>query len=202
MNDQDRLTYLPRHYYDLQTLRFAPLWIGQLAWLAYNMRPGHWVAQGPAGRVLPSLALLTATALWYWLTMRYYRWRLGRLEVKQTILTMGFSWFWIFMALDQSAQSPWGETPWAWRQTPWFAGPIIAILLFLPVIDFRDRLARRIRYAVASAVIAATTVFSALRGWDAKPFIVTVCLTALALGLADHLLLMSLRTPAREDADA
>jgi hypothetical protein len=201
MNDRDRLTYLPRHYYDLQAQRFAPLWIASLASLIYNARPGHWIAQGPAGRTLPFLGLLAVEALWYWMTMRYYRWRLGRLDVKHNILTIGFNWWLIYYALGNCAHAPWSDTPWAWRDTPWLAGPIIVIMLLLPLIDFRNPCSRRVQYAVGSAVVFAVTIASSLYGWDARAFIATTCLTALALSLADHMLLMSLRTPVCEEAD-
>jgi len=201
MDDRARLTYLPLHYYDLQALRFAPLWIALLASLVYTARPGHWVPQGSAGRVLPSLGLLAVEALWYWVTMQYCRWRFGHLEVKQNILTVGFSWWWIFLALDQCAQAPWGATPWAWRHSPWYPGPVIAIFLILPVFDSHNPLMRRIRYAAGATVVTATTTLSSLHGWDARPFIATTCITVLALGIGDHLLLMSLRNPVRENAD-
>jgi hypothetical protein len=133
--------------------------------------------------------------------MRYYRWRFGRLEVNQTALTIGFNWVWIYFALEFCSNKPWSSTPWNWSDSPWFAGPVIAIMLILPTFDSQNSLARRVEYAVGSALIATVTTLSSLCRWDARGFIAITCVTVLALGIADHVLLMSLRAPRREDAD-
>ena len=202
MDDLKRLTYLPRYYYDLQALRFVPLWIAFLAMLVYNALPGHWVAQGAAGRTLPDLGLLAVEVLWYWMTIRYYRWRFGRLEVKQNILTIGFNWWVVYYALETCFKQPWSSAPWSWRFFPWAGAFPIVVMLLLPAFDSRNPWARRVKYGLGSTMIATVATLSTLYQWDARPFIAIACLTVLALGITDHLLLMSLRTPVREDVDA
>jgi len=202
MDDQIRLTYLPRHYYELQSLRFAPFWIASLACLIYNSLPGHWVARGPAGRVLPDLGVYAVEILWYWLTMRYYRWRIGQMEVEQNIISIGFPWWLIWFTMDMSSTKPWSHVPWSWTSNPWLRAIWIVVLLLLPLIDTKNPLARRVAYLLASAAVAFVTVLSVVYGWDTRPFIATTCLTALALGVADHMLLMTLRAPVREEANA
>jgi hypothetical protein len=202
MDNHARLTYLPSHYYELQTLRFAPLWIASLASLVYNAHPGHWIPHGPAGRTLPSLGLLAIEVLWYWMTMRYYRWRLGQLEVNLSLHTIGFNWWMLYLVLGNCAHFSWSETPYAWRNTPWPSGLLIAFFMLVYVLILRTPFARRAVYATGGAVVVAVSILSSFHGWNARAFIATVCLTALALGLADHLLLMSLRKPLQEEANA
>jgi hypothetical protein len=61
---------------------------------------------------------------------------------------------------------------------------------------------RRIYFALAGAVVVFSALFLQLNHWDGRIIVVIQCLVLLALGIADHLLLMSLCTPPREDADA
>lgn len=201
VDQQSRLTYLTRHYYELQTMRFAPVWIAFLADLAYNSRPGHWVASSAAGRTLPFLGMVCVEILWYWMVTRYYRWRVGHLEVKQTVLTIGFNWWVVYSTLQSCFRAPWSNAPWSWSGSPPVSGAAIAIMLSLPFIEFRNPPSRRVGYALGTAAIVLVTFLSSREGWDARALIVTTCLTALTLCVADHLLLMSLCAPVREGAD-
>jgi hypothetical protein len=63
-------------------------------------------------------------------------------------------------------------------------------------------LRRRIYFALAGMVVVFSALFLQIVQWDGRIIIVIQCVVLLALGVADHLLLMSLCTPVREDADA
>jgi hypothetical protein len=55
---------------------------------------------------------------------------------------------------------------------------------------------------MAGAVVIFFALFLQLNHWDGRIIDVIQCLVLLALGIADHLLLMSLCTPVRGNANA
>jgi hypothetical protein len=61
---------------------------------------------------------------------------------------------------------------------------------------------RRINYGVGAGLIAASAMLNRLAHVDGAIFFATLCLIMLALGVADHLLLLGLLAPPRENADA
>lgn len=81
--------------------------------------------------------------------------------------------------------------------------PYIFTLVWLrPLFSRENPLLRRAYYAVAGALVIFSTFYLQLNHRGNTFIIAIQCIVLLTLGLADHLLLMSLRTPTREDAVA
>jgi hypothetical protein len=76
MDDRTRLTYLTRHYYELQGIRTLPLWIYFVA-IQPGDNPVH--LKGPAQAVFPFIAVGLA-GLFAWLGGQYFRRRFGWLD--------------------------------------------------------------------------------------------------------------------------
>ena len=79
---------------------------------------------------------------------------------------------------------------------------IFTLVWISPLFNEENPPPRRIYYALAGALVVSTTLYIQLAHRDSRIIIVIQCIVLLALGLADHLLLMSLRSPRREEADA
>jgi hypothetical protein len=193
MDDQSRLTYLARHYYELQGIRTAPWWLAIVAMLA-GSKPaysGTWI-KDLLGTLVMFLMLFFS-----WLAGRYYRRRFGWLNPSWITLPKSlFYWsivlcFFIWNIYALSFLHFFGNMPY------W-----ITILWISPLFNKENPPIRRIYFAMAGAVVIFFALFLQLNHWDGRIIDVIQCLVLLALGIADHLLLMSLCTPPREDADA
>jgi hypothetical protein len=200
VHDRERLTFLTRYYYDLQGVRFAPLWIGGLlllfAWMPHYAHRDHigW------GAVCYALGgLLAVQALWYWVAKSYYRRRFGWLKpdpyrfAKQQ--RPGLFWWIVLLSL----------TGWAIycrvHRTGAFLPYMLAFFMTQPVYNAENPPIRRITYGVGAGLIAASALLSWTMNLDGAIYFASLCFIMLGLGIADHLLLLGL-TPARDGADA
>lgn len=193
VDEQSRLTYLTRHYYELQNVRIAPFWVACLfAFYLFNNGSANcdclrW------GFLWPVIGLLAFTAVWYWLAGRYYRQRFGwlaetprsvpKLEAWLLLLT----WIGLFYKIPTRAHA-------------WFPY-LLALLVSKPVFDAGNLRVRRIYYGAGGGLIVASGLVSWVAHLGMGAIVWTVCLVELGLGVADHLLVMSLRAPEREYVD-
>jgi hypothetical protein len=200
MDNRTRLTYLTRYYYDLQGVRFAPLWIYGL--IAVFLAPVcvNWKPLSTREGVTLLLCLLALEVLWYCLANLYYRRRFGWLkpdplriakkiprEPQFFIVWMLFlSWMIYCRIIHSSAYFPY----------------LLALFLCQPSFDTGNPWMRRIYYCIGSGLIAASALFNWFSHQDGEIYFVTMLIVMLALGFADHLLLLSLISPRRKDADA
>jgi hypothetical protein len=193
MDDQSRLTYLTHHYYELQGIRTAPMWI---AFVAMQVDTNSAFSRTIRNDLLASLAMFVMF-FFSWLAGRYYRRRFGGLNPSWIALpTSLFYWcivlgFFIWSIYSLVFLHFLGNLPY------WFT-----ILWISPLFNSENPSLRRIYFAVGGAVVIFSALFLQLTHRDGRIIIVIQCLVLLALGIADHLLLMSLLTPAREEADA
>jgi hypothetical protein len=193
MDDQGRLTYLTRHYYELQGIRTAPMW---LAFLATQANPNIAHFRG----IRYDVAALMAMGLLFffsWLAGRYYRRRFGWLD--PTWIAFPTSRFYWSLFLGLSIWSFYSIVFLHFRGNLPFA---LTLAWISPLFNNENPPLRRIYFALAGAVVVFSALFLQLNHWDGRIIVVIQCLVLLALGIADHLLLMSLCTPPREDADA
>ncbi len=190
MDDQGRLTYLTHHYYDLQGIRTAPTWISLLV---FQVTPNS--SNGFAWAMI--FLTLGLMSLWSWLAGRYYARRFGRVESTWiSFPTSGIYWslalgFFAFSIYRIIFTGYHGDLPY-----------MFTLVWLSPLFSGENPLQRRVYYAVAGALVISSTYYLQLNHREIKYIIAIQCVVLLALGLADHLLLMSLRTPAHEDAVA
>ena len=71
-----------------------------------------------------------------------------------------------------------------------------------PLFNAENPLLRRAYFGLAGLVVVSSALFLQIAHWDGGIIIVIQCLVLLALGVADHLLLMSLCTPPQEESNA
>jgi hypothetical protein len=193
MDDQRRLTYLTRYYYELQGIRTLPLWI-YLVFIQANFNSVNSKGSGQA--VFPLIAV-GLTGVFMWLAGRYYRHRFGWLSPTWiTFPTSRLYWslywvvgIWSFYCIFISHFR--GFFPYAFT-----------IVWTSPLFNAENPLLRRAYFALAGMVVVFSALFLQIVQWDGRIIIVIQCVVLLALGVADHLLLMSLCTPVRENADA
>jgi hypothetical protein len=201
MDNQNRLTYLTRYYYALQGVRFAPLW-GTFLCLFLYLRVFAMNSEALSAGALWTLllGLLALQVLWYWMAKRYYRRRFGWLKpdplrfVKKRpqgpifyIVWLIFLAWMIYCRVIHSSE---------------FFPYLLALLLCQPVLDVENPRIRRICYGLGCGLIVASALSNRIAHLDGTLYIVTLFAVMLALGIADHLLLLSLMTPPNEDADA
>jgi len=200
MDDRRRLTFLTRHYYDLQGVRFAPLWIAGLFLLLVWMP--HYAQCDCIGWGALCYALgglLAIQVLWYCTANWYYRRRFGWLRPAPyrfaKMKPCGPLW-WIFLL---------SLTVWAiyckLNHTAAFIPYLLAFFLTQPAYNAENPPIRRITYGVGAGLVAASALLNWLTRSDGAIYVATLCVTMLGLGIADHLLLLTLLTPARENAD-
>jgi hypothetical protein len=201
MDDAARLTFLTRYYYDLQGVRFAPLWIAGLlllfAWMPHyaNCNCIGW------GAVCCALGgVLAIQALWYWMANGYYRRRFGCLKPHPYLFAKPkpHGPFWWACLLSIVVWAIYCRV----HHTAAFIPFMLAFFLTQPVYNAENPPIRRIHYGVGAGLIAASAMLSWIARSDGVIYFVTLCIVMLALGIADHLLLLGLLTPAREDGDA
>ena len=201
MDDHRRLTFLTRYYYHLQGVRFAPLWIAGLfllfAWMPHYARYDH-IGWGAFCYALGGL--LAIQGLWYAMATWYYRRRFGWLKpdpywfAKQK--TKGPLWWILLLSI----------TVWAIycraNHTAAFFPYFLAFVVTQPACNADNPPIRRIIYGVGAGLIAASALLNRFAATDGAIFLATLCDIMLALGVADHLLLLGLLKPQRENADA
>jgi hypothetical protein len=193
MDDQNRLTYLTRHYYELQGIRTAPMWLAFLAiqLVQSSVYKGTWI------KYLLVALIMFLMIFFSWLAGRYYRRRFGWLDPTWITLPMSrlywsvvlclFIWsLYVLIFLNIRGNLPY----------------YLTIIWISPLFNEENPRLRRIYYALAGAVVISSTVFIQLTHRNNAFILAIQCLVLLALGIADHLLLMSLCTPPREDAHA
>jgi hypothetical protein len=201
MDQQHRLLFLTHRYYDLQSLRFAPVWAALLAlgaavkWLKISS-----TALGPAADWSVCLAVLAVEGLWYWMASLYYQRRFGWLKpdplrlINQRRRGPLFFLFWTSML--------------AWavycglHQSNAFFPYLLAALMSQPMFDAENPPLRRIAYGLGGLLIAAAALANRFAHLDGWVYFSSLCAVMLALGVADHMLLLSLLGPASEEADA
>jgi len=201
MDNQNRLTYLARYYYTLQGIRFAPLWSAFLCLFLY-MRLFTVNREALSVGALWSLllGLLALQVLWFWMAKRYYRRRFGWLRPDP----LRFS--------KKRPQGPIFYIAWlfffAWMiycrviHSSEFFPYLLALFLCQPVLDAENPRIRRICYGLGCGLIVASALCTRFAHLDGSLYIVALFAVMLVLGIADHMLLLSLMAPYREDADA
>jgi hypothetical protein len=135
--------------------------------------------------------------LFSWLAGRYYRRRFGWLNPAWVSLPRsGFYWglvlclsIWSIFSIVVLGFI--GSLPYA-----------LTLVWISPLFNKEDLPLRRIYFAAAGAVVIFSTLLLQLTHQDGRIIVVIQCVVLIALGIADHLLLMSLLAPARETADA
>jgi hypothetical protein len=197
-DDSTRLTYLTRYYYELQGIRTAPAWLSILAIQIDTMMPPS-CNHGHLALLIDTIVLLTIVlmGLFSWLAGRYYRHQFGWLQPTWIIfpksrlywsLLLGSVIFAFYRIIFTSSR---GDLPY-----------IFTLVWISPFFNKENPPIRRMYYALAGAVVVSTALCIQLAHWGNRIIIAIQCVVLLALGLADHLLLMSLRAPVREEADA
>lgn len=201
MDTLNRLTYLTRYYYELQSVRFAPVWLGFLCLLLFQMLFAPQLESlGARGLWTLLLGLLTLQVLWYWLANRYYKSRFGWLKpdplrfIKQK--RRGPLFFILFLAFLVWA------TVCRIHHSAAFVPYLVPLLLGQLTFDTENPPLRRIYFGAGCGLIVASVLLTRFASLDGTLYFATLCGVLLALGLADHLLLMSLRTPPQKEADA
>jgi len=132
-----------------------------------------------------------------WLASRYYRRRFGWL--KPTWITLPTSRLYWSLYL--------GFGVWSFYCIIFshFHGywPYVYTLVWIsPLFNAENPLLRRAYFGLAGLVVVSSALFLQIAHWDGGIIIVIQCLVLLALGVADHLLLMSLCTPPQEESNA
>jgi hypothetical protein len=192
MDDRTRLTYLTRHYYELQGIRTLPLWIYFVA-IQPGDNPVH--LKGPAQAVFPFIAVGLA-GLFAWLGGQYFRRRFGWLDST-----------WIF----PKSRIYWGlylgSFIWAmycifFSHFHGFFPYAFTIVWISPLFDKENPVLRHAYFALAGLAVFSSAMFLQITHSDGRIIIVIQCVVLLALCIADHLLLMSLCTPPGDGADA
>jgi hypothetical protein len=193
MDERSRLTYLTRHYYELQGIRTAPLWLGFLA-IQLNQNSvysGTWIKD------LQATLVMFLMFFFSWLASRYYRSRFGWLD--PTWITLPTSRLYWSLVLGSAIFSFYRIIFTSYRgDLPY----IFTIVWISPLFNEENPRMRRIYYALAGSVVVFSTFFIQLTHRNNAFILVIQCLALLALGIADHLLLMSLCTPPHENAHA
>ncbi|MGA7831385.1 MAG: hypothetical protein WCA21_10520 [Terracidiphilus sp.] len=195
MDDQSRLTYLTRYYYELQGIRTAPLWLCGLVFQV-NIYFDSGYSKGYF-RVLFLLTAIGLMGLFMWLAGRYYRHRFGWLNptwisLPDSRVYWSLYWFvgiWAFYCIFISHFR--GFFPY-----------VFTIVWISPLFNAENPPVRRIYFGLAGAVVIFSALFLQIAHGDGRIIIAIQCVVLLALGVADHLLLMSLCTPPNENADA
>jgi hypothetical protein len=201
MDDRRRLTFLTRYYYDLQGVRFAPVWIAGLlvlfAWMPHYAKHDR-IGWGAFCYALGGV--LAIQALWYSVANWYYRCRFGWLKPDPYRFTKrkpNAPLWWTFALL---------LTVWAIycrvNRTAAFLPYFLAFFLTQPVFDAENPPIRRITYGVGAALITTAALLNWFTRADGAIYFATLCVIMLALGIADHLLLLGLLSPPSESADA
>lgn len=165
--------------------------------LKYNFAKFCFVGWGVG---LTLLVVLAIEVLWYCLSNGYYRKRFGWLKPASCHPAPKGQFYKLFILLlivvclyymGSHSRSLLSYMPY-----------LFALIMMQPVFDAGNFKIRRVIYSVAGVLIAAAASVSWLSHSDESIGFVTVCFIMFALGLADHLLLISLRTPVQENADA
>jgi hypothetical protein len=200
MHDRGRLTFLTRYYYDLQGVRFAPLWIGGLCLLfAWMPHYAHRDRIGWEAVWFALSGLLAVQMSWYWMTNRYYRRRFGWLKPDpyRFAKRQRPELFWWILLLSLTGWAVYCRV----HHTGAFLPYMLAFVMTQPVYNAENPPIRRISYGVGAGLIAGSAMLNRLTGADGAVYFATLCVIMLGLGIADHLLLLGL-TPARVVADA
>jgi hypothetical protein len=199
MDEHSRLTYLTRHYYELQGIRTAPVWLSTLAIQMNTMIPTPSHNARRFDMAISAIVLLTIglMGLWIWLAGRYYRKEFGWLD--PTWITLPTSRLYWSLFLGSAIFSFYRIIFTSFRgDLPY----IFTVVWISPLFNEENPRIRRIYFALAGAVVICSTLFIQLTHRDNALILVIQCLVLLTLGIADHLLLMSLCKPPREDAHA
>jgi hypothetical protein len=85
MKELDRLEYITRHYYDLQMVRFAPVWCFLLGGVALKRLFVRYYCPSVLTVVAGVLVFLLVQTAWYLLANRYYQRRFGKVETSKAI---------------------------------------------------------------------------------------------------------------------
>ncbi len=193
MKDQKRLTYLTRHYYELQGIRIAPLWF---FWIVILAKPTYFERHGVFILVAAGLVWL-----WPWLASRYYKRRFGLVNPAWRIFTTGRIYWSLSISLCFMV---WMIYCICFDKDFFWSMPYYVPILYCgpPLFDSENPPLRRVYYALAATLSVASTMLIQLTHRENSLIFVILCLIALALCVADHLFLMSLCIPLREDTDA
>jgi hypothetical protein len=201
MDDHRRLTFLTRYYYNLQGVRFAPLWIAGLfllfAWMPHYAKYDH-IGAGAFCYALG--AVLAIQVLWYSLATWYYRRRFGWLnpDPYRFAKRKPDAPLWWTIMLPMTAWAIYCRVNHSAAFFPYF----LAFIFTQPVYNAENPPIRRVAYGIGAGLITASALLNRFNRADGAIFFATLCVIMLALAIADHLLLLSLLTPPRENADA
>jgi len=201
IDDRSRLTYLTRHYYDLQGLRLAPLWIAfllvVLVWMPYqakNESLGWGAVCSAVGGFFACQVLWYCAANWYY--RRLFGWlkpdplRFTKQKTKDPLfflLWLPFLVWAIYCRVNHSSA---------------FFPYLIALFLSQAVLDRENPPIRRVNYGVGAGLITLTALLNQFTHLNGAVYFVTLCGVMLALGIADHLLLLGLFAAPNEETDA
>jgi hypothetical protein len=196
MDDQIRLTYLTRYYYELQGLRTAPLWLFFVLTI-----PAAPYLNEPIGAAFPLIAV-GLMGIFTWLGGRYYRRRFGWLNPAGNNFPKSRVYWSLYWGAGVCAICCiFSSHFFSSRFFELF--PILFIIVWInPLFNTENPLVRRTYYALGGIVVAPSALFLLIAHWDGRIIIVIQCIVLLALCLADHLLMMSLCIPPRDNADA
>jgi hypothetical protein len=202
MDDQSRLTYLTRHYYELQGIRTAPLLLTFLVFQTDSLGIAQFA--GIKGIFNGHLLNFFVTFLWIglmglfsWLAGRYYRRQFGWLSpnwvafpTSRVYWSLNLGCFvWCLYCIAVSGFR--GELPY-----------LFTIVWISPLFNAENPPLRRVYFALAGSLVVLSTLFIQLTHRNNALIFIMQIVAILALGIADHQLLMSLCIPPREEADA
>lgn len=199
MNEHERLTFLARHYNDLQGLTLAPLWMVMI-FLSLLWHPKGSTETLASMPFVFGICIVGSLA-----GGRYYRSRFGQLTstpVLRAKPTRPYRWFYRIAAFVAATVQIY---LWNTRHAGWqikvltICAITLATLLIARVTDRESPAWRRVAYGVGVASLIAVAALSLFERCGPAGIVATIGITMLCLGIADHLLLLrSLRQPAGE----
>lgn len=198
MEKYDRLSYLTRHYYDLQGLRLAPLWVAGLLIAPVRSQ------LGVTGKIALAVGFLLVFLLWFWLISRYYRTHFGWSKPVLPLFARRTPprWFHLlflfalFALILVPAFVPFSVRPSMW--VPFYFAYMVSNFLF----DSEAPRARTICYGAGVTLLIVAGLLGLFRVGNPLMLFTAMCATMLALAITDHLLLLHLFGTAGEEADA
>ncbi len=194
MEQRYRLTFLARHYYDLQGVRLVPVWV---AGIFATFLP---LPDGPKGVFGLIAGLAAIEIVWFWLARRYYRTHFGWLKPDplRFLRTTPRGWpFWLWWAASAAV-----------LLYCWFANSRLWVVFWLislmaeQAVETENPAFRRMYYGVGAVIITLVGTLSRLEHWDSRGVVAITCAGMIAVAIADHMLLLRLFALPKQDIDA
>jgi hypothetical protein len=187
---EQRLRFLTLHLHDLQSIRWAPLWIFLIyAAFAFSLNYGPFPVRFAA------CAALLAEPLWFWYVTRHMRQTYGRAKLTAAerlrlrfpsrivmLFTVVFFIVWIGLDILYRLHRP--------RNQDWLIGCLIVLVLLRKITDKTNPPIRRNAYAAGLLVLLIGVPLLFLIGQDLSPWsLVLLGSVFLFLGIFDFILL-------------